>query len=68
MSVAVKKAKRKSKGKQHPLRAESLAQIGDALGNFSDDVITPTLDNKALLAGIARIFNNEFLRVRKILR
>jgi hypothetical protein len=66
--VPIKKAKRKSKGKRHPVQAESFAQIAEALANFSDDVITPTLDNKALLAGISRIFNNEFLRVRKILR
>jgi len=66
--VAVKKAKRKSKGKQHSVKAASFLHIAEAIENFSNDQIVNTLDNKALLAGLCNIFNKEFLRVRKILR
>ena len=68
-SVAIKKAKRKShRGKQHSVKAASFLHIAEAIENFSNDQIVNTLDNKALLAGLCNIFNNEFLRVRKILR
>lgn len=54
------KPKRKSKGKRHPLTAESLEQIAENLMERGHTFITS--------ADLAGMFKNEAVRVRKILR
>lgn len=62
------KPKRKSKGKQHPLRAQSLVDIADRLKEHAKNELVDTNSPSALLLLIADVFASEGKEVQKIVR
>lgn len=67
-SVAVKKRARKSKGRQHPLHAESLDNLAHDIQRASTDVILKNMNNAQCFTILSNIIIKEAMRVRGILR
>jgi len=66
--VAVKKAKRSTKGKRHHVHAASLSNIADAISRAAGDGPTQQMTNGQLLSLIANIIKLEAERVQGIVR
>jgi hypothetical protein len=61
-------AKRKSKGKQHPVRSQSLSNIADKLREHANNPQVDLSTPQALLRVIADVIGDEGSRVQGILR
>jgi len=66
--VAVKKAKRSTKGKRHHVHAASLSNIADAIQRSAGDGPTQQMTNGQLLSLVANIIKLEAERVQGIVR
>lgn len=62
------KAKRKTKGKQHPVRSQSFIDIADKLKEHAKNPLVDTNSPSALLLLIADVFATEGKQVQKIVR